>query len=430
MPNSRLALLGGKPVSSTPWPITNTIGEEEKRAVQEVLDSGTLSGFRAAAGPDFLGGPRVRQLEGAWAEFFGVKHAISFNSLTSGLFAAMGAIGVGPGDEVIVSPFTMVASAICPLIYGGIPVFADIDPATYCLDPESVEARITSRTRAIIVVHLFGCPAEMDRIMAIAKKYDLTVIEDCAQAPAAKYKRKYVGTIGSIGGFSLNYHKTIHSGEGGVLVTDDDELALRLQLIRNHGEASVEELKVTQLVNTFGGNYRMTEVEAAIAHEQLQKLDWLTEARVHLASYLDEHLADLPGITAQKLADSESKHVYYFYPMRYDEEVCGLSRETFVRAIRAEGIELRQGYVRPIYWEPLFQKKIAFDRGFPFVSEWYDGEINYEKGLCPVAEAAHERELIFGGFCRWPLTEVHMDEVVQAFKKVVKYRSELMEVAH
>lgn len=430
MSDSQLALLGGKPVSTTPWPVTNTIGEEEKKAVLEVLDSGVLSAFRAAAGPDFLGGPRVRKLEEAWAEYLGVKHAISFNSLTSGLYAAVGAIGIGPGDEVIVSPFTMVASATCALIYGGIPVFADIDPMTYCLDPDSIEARITPRTRAIVVVHLFGYPAEMDAIMAIADRYGLMVIEDCAQAPAAKYKGKYVGTIGHIGGFSLNFHKTIHSGEGGVMVTNDDELALRLRLIRNHGEVIVEDMQVTNLVNAFGGNTRMLEIEAAIAYEQLQKLDWLTEARVRLAGYLDEQLADIPGITPQQLTHPESRHVYYFYPMHYDEQVCGLPRDLFVRAVRAEGIELRQGYVRPIYWEPLFQQKIAFGKGFPFISEFYDAEINYERGLCPATEAAHEKGLIFGKFCRWPLTEAHMDEVVQAFEKVLKYRSELMELAH
>ena len=424
--SSTLALFGGQPISAFPWPDPSTIGEEEKKVVLEVLDSGILSGFRASAGPDFLGGPWVRRLEEAWAEYFGVKHAISFNSLTSGLYAAVGAIGIGPGDEVIVSPFSMVASVTCALIYGGIPVFADIGPMTYCLDPESIEARITSRTRAIVVVHLFGHPAEMDAIMAIADRYGLMVIEDCAQAPAAKYKGKYVGTIGHIGGFSLNYHKTIHSGEGGVMVTNDDELALRLQLIRNHGEAIVEDMHVTNLANTFGGNNRMTEIEAAIAYAQLQKLDWLTEARVRLAAYLDEHLADILVITPQKVIHPESRHVYYVYPMRYNQQVWGLPRETFVRAVCAEGIELRQGYVRPIYWEPLFQNKIAFSKGqFPFVSEFYDAEINYKKGLCPVAEAAYERELIFGKFCRWPLTEAHMDEVVRVFKKVLEHRSEL-----
>jgi dTDP-4-amino-4,6-dideoxygalactose transaminase len=170
------ALLGGTPVCSEPWPPSNAIGEEEKRAVCEVIDSGVLSEFTAVADPHFLGGPRVRALEAAWAAYFGVKHAVSFNSLTSGLWAAMGAARIGPGDEVIVSPFTMVASATCPLPWGGIPVFADIDPHTYCLDPASVEARITPRTRAIVLVHLFGYPAELDAILAIARRHRLMQI--------------------------------------------------------------------------------------------------------------------------------------------------------------------------------------------------------------------------------------------------------------
>lgn len=427
MSDSQLALLGGKPIATSTWPITNVIGDEEKKAVMEVLDTGVLSDFVATGGEKFLGGLRVRKLEEDWASYFGVKHAVSFNSLTSGLYAAIGAVGIGPGDEVIVTPYSMVASATCALIYGGVPVFADIDPRTYGLDAASVEDRITPRTRAIVVVHLFGCPADMDGIMSIADKYNLAVIEDCAQAPAARYKGKYVGSIGHIGGFSLNYHKTIHSGEGGVMVTDDDELALRLQLIRNHGEACVEELGVTQLANTFGGNSRMNEIEAAIAREQLNKLDWLTETRTRLAGYLDRRLVDIPGITPQVLDDPESRHVYYFYPMHYDQEVLGIPRETFVRAVRAEGIELREAYVRPIYWEPMFQNRIAFSKGqFPFISEFYGTNVNYAKGLCPAAEAAHEKELIFGNFCRWPLTEAHMDEVIVAFEKVLRHRAELV----
>lgn len=426
----KLALFGGEPINPEPWPETNTIGEEEKRSVMEVLDSGVLSGFRASAGDDFWGGPKVQELEKDWAAYYGVKHAVSFNSLTSGLNAAIGAIGIGPGDEVIVSPFTMSASATCAIHFGGIPVFADIDPHTYCLDPESIAERITPRTKAIVIVHILGYPADMDAIMALAEEFNLMVIEDAAQAPAGKYKGQFVGTIGHIGGFSLNYHKTIHSGEGGVMTTNDDDLALRMRLLRNHGEVIVDDLGVEKIANTFGGNTRMTEMEAAVAIEQLKKLDAFTEVRTRLAAYLDEKLADIPGITPQKLANPDDKHVYYFYPMRYDAAEIGLSRETFVDAVRAEGIELRQGYVRPIYWEPLYQQKMAFNKGqFPFVSEYYDADIEYPRGLCPVVERVHEKEIIFGKFCRWPLNEAHIDQVVAAFEKVIANREELLQVA-
>lgn len=411
-PSSRLALLDGSPLCPVPWPKTRTIGEEEKAAALEVLESGLLSGFRAGA---LKGGPRVQRMESEWAGKFGVRHAVSFNSLTSGLVAAIGALGIGPGDEVIVPPLTMTASATCVLFYGGTPVFADLDPVTCCLDPESVRAAITPRTRAIMAVHLFGHPAEMDEILALAKRHGLSVIEDCAQAPGIRYRGRWLGTLGAIGGFSLNVHKTIQSGEGGVMVTDDDRLALRMRLIRNHGEVAVEELGLSgDPANTFGGNYRMTEIDAAIAGAQLKKLDGLTQALQKLADSLDRRLAGFPGITPLKRLPPESTHGYYFYPMRYEEKAWGIPRETFVEAVRAEGINLEQGYVRPIYLEALFQKPSVRQR--------------YPKGLCPAAERLHERELIHGKFCRWPLEEKHLDQLVAVFQKVYENRADLKEI--
>jgi dTDP-4-amino-4,6-dideoxygalactose transaminase len=321
----------------------------------------------------------------------------------------------------------MAASVTCVVAYGGIPVFADIGPESYCLDPRSIEERITPRTRAIVVVHLFGYPADMDAIMAIAERHDLTVIEDCAQAPGARYKGRLVGTIGHIGGFSLNRHKTIQAGEGGMMITEDPDLALRMQLIRNHGEVSVGAMDVEDIANTFGGNTRMTELEAAVAREQLRKLDRLNDARVKLASYLDGRLDDIPGIEPQRVAHPSDRHVYYLYVMHYDENVIGIPRNLFVEAVRAEGIELRHSYVKPIYLEPMFQQKRAFTKGqFPFASEFHDAQVSYDKGICPVTEAAYERELIFGSFVRWPLTEQHMDQIADAFAKVIANRDALL----
>lgn len=427
MAEDKLALFGGIPVNTEPWPESNTIGAEERAAVLEVLDSGVLSGFRAVPGDDFLGGPQVRHLESEWAAYFGASNAVSFNSLTSGLFAAVGAARIGPGDEVIVTPFSMAASVTCVVAYGGIPVFADVDPKSYCLDPRSVEARITPRTRAIVVVHLFGYPADMDAIMAIATRHHLTVIEDCAQAPAGRFKGRYVGTIGHIGGFSLNRHKTIQAGEGGMMITEDPELAVRMQLIRNHGEVIVGEMDIDDVANTFGGNTRMTELEAAVSRQQLRKLDWLNDARISLAEHLDGALDGIPGIAPQRLRNEGDRHVYYLYVMHYDADAVGLPRDLFVEAVRAEGIELRAGYVKPIYLEPMFQRKRAFTAGqFPFVSEFHDARVTYEKGLCPVTEAAFECELIFGSFVRWPLTDSHMDQIATAFRKVIANGEELL----
>ena len=238
---SKLAVMGGTPVRKTPFPDYDVIGVGEKKAVNRVLKGKVLSRFFGSWHPNFYGGPEVKKLEEEWAKYFGVKHAIAVNSCTSGLYAAVGAVGVGPGDEVIVSPYTMSASATSILVFNGIPVFADIEEDYFCLDCKSVEERITPYTKAIVVVDLFGHPYNADKINKLAKKHDLKIIEDVAQAPAGSYGDKYAGTLADIGVFSLNYHKHIHCGEGGVVVTDNDELAERIRLIRNHAEAVVED---------------------------------------------------------------------------------------------------------------------------------------------------------------------------------------------
>ena len=234
----------------------------------------------------------MQALENEWASYFHVKHAIAVNSATSGLYAATGAVGIGPGDEVIVSPYTMSASVMPPLIYGAVPVFADIEKDYFCLDPVSVEQRITNLTKAIIVVDLFGQPYDVERINAIAKKHNLVVIEDASQAPGATYKNKFAGTLGDIGVFSLNYHKHIHTGEGGMVVTDNDELADRVRLIRNHAESVVEAKGIKNLVNMVGFNFRMTEIEAAIARCQLRKLKPLLNSRIGNIGYLTKKIGN------------------------------------------------------------------------------------------------------------------------------------------
>ncbi|HEU4879439.1 MAG TPA: DegT/DnrJ/EryC1/StrS family aminotransferase, partial [Gemmatimonadaceae bacterium] len=247
------------------------------------MDGGVLSGFLGTWSPSFYGGSSVRQLERDWESSFGVKRAIAVNSATSGLYAAAGAAGIGPGDEVIVSPYTMTASASAAIVYGAIPVFADIDEETFCITPATIRARLSPYTKAIIVVDLLGHPAEMDEIMALARERNLVVIEDAAQVPGATYKGRPAGTQGHMGVFSLNYHKTIHTGEGGVVVTNDDEFAERMALIRNHGEVVVKDKGTEDIVNLVGFNYRMTEIEAAIGIEQLKKLHALHPPRVRNA---------------------------------------------------------------------------------------------------------------------------------------------------
>ncbi|MHB1291243.1 MAG: DegT/DnrJ/EryC1/StrS family aminotransferase [Sulfuricella sp.] len=391
----------------------------------EVLDSTVLSKFLGIWSPEFYGGPRVQKLEREWAAYFGIRHAVSVNSATSGLYAAVGAAGVGPGDEVIVSPYTMTASATAALVYGGIPVFADIDPETFCLCPVSIRERITPRTKAIIVVDIFGHPAEMNEIMQIARDHHLVVIEDAAQAPGAHYHGCNAGTLADMGVFSLNYHKTIHCGEGGMVVTNSDEFAERLQLIRNHGEVVVKNKGVTNLVNMVGFNYRMTEIEAAIASEQLKKLEGLVKPRVEAAVFLTRELSGLPGLTPPTVRPNV-RHGYYIYVMKYDALATGVSREVFAKALRAEGIPLGEGYVEPIYLQPMYQQRIAFGKGgFPFTYPGYQGVLNYEKGLCPVTERMHFKELLHGDFCHAGMMHQDLEDIVCAFRKVSKNTSEL-----
>lgn len=422
---AKLAINGGSPVRSAPFPLYVTIGEEEKRAVMEVLDSTVLSKFLGTWSPDFFGGPRVQKLEREWADYFGIRHAVSVNSATSGLYAAVGAAGVGPGDEVIVSPYTMTASATAALVYGGIPVFADIDPDTFCLSPASIRERITPRTRAIIVVDLFGHPAEMDEIMRIARQHGLVVIEDAAQAPGARYHGRNAGTLADLGVFSLNYHKTIHCGEGGVVVTNSDEYAGRLQLIRNHGEVVVQKKGVIDLVNMVGFNYRMTEIEAAIASEQLKKLETLVAPRIAAAEFLTGELAGLPGLTPPAVRP-DVRHGYYIYVLKYDASVTGVPRAKFAAALRAEGVPVAEGYVEPIYLQPMYQQRIAFGKdGFPFTYPGYQGELNYAKGICPVTEHMHFEALLYGDYCHAAMTRQDLTDIANAFRKVAENLAEL-----
>jgi perosamine synthetase len=429
---AQLALLGGKPTREHPFPVRRTMGEAEKQAVIEVMDSGELSGFFGSPGPQWLGGPKVRQFEKKWADQYGFQHAISVNSWTTGLMTAVGAISIEPGDEVIVSPYTMSASATAILFYGGIPVFADIDADTFNITAATIGPRITPRTKAILVVHLFGQAADMDPIMELARRHQLKVIEDAAQAPGVRYKGHPVGTIGHIGGFSLNYHKHIHTGEGGMLVTNDAQLALRCQLIRNHGENLVEAQGVEDLCNMIGSNYRLTELQAAIGYVQLDRLDGYLAHRQRLAAYFGQKIADIDGLSAAKVVEG-AQHGYYLYPIKYDAAATGISRATFVKAVNAElpppsaweQTGLVEAYVKPLYLAPMYQKRITIGRsGFPWnvnVGVAYD----YSKGNCPVVERMHEHELIYTPLVREPLLETDLDDFVDAIKTVLNNVAQL-----
>ncbi|MBI3601353.1 MAG: DegT/DnrJ/EryC1/StrS family aminotransferase [Candidatus Omnitrophica bacterium] len=421
-----LAVHGGDKVRTKPFFTGGAIiGEEERRRVKEVLDSGILSGFLAQADAKFLGGKQVLEFEKILRNYFSMPYAVTVNSATAGLHVALGACGVSPGDEVIVSPYTMCASATAIVMMNGVPVFADINEHNFCFDPESVRRCITPRTKGIVVVHLFGGAADMDAIMVIAKEHNLFVVEDCAQAPGAKYKGRHVGTFGDAGVFSLNQNKTITCGEGGFVLTRDAKIALRIQLMRNHGEVVVQQMNVEDISNIVGFNYRMTELEAAVAIGQFKNLDTWNTHRRNLANYLTKQLSKFDSLECPNVP-LDIEHSYFVYPIKLKVGQLGVSRDTFLKAIHAEGIPLSGGYVRPIYWEPMFQKKIAYGRqGYPFTPPVYAGSVDYSRGLCPVCERMYEQELMLTPVCRYPNTKEDMDDVVHAFDKVLSHLDEL-----
>lgn len=427
--SQKLALLGGTPIRSEPLPRYNTIGAEEKAAVMAVLDDGELSGFIAYHGPEFLGGKQVQALEADFCRYFNVPHAVAVNSATSGLHCALSALGIGPGDEVIVPPYTMSASATTVLFCGAVPVFADIEDQTFCLDPQTVAAAITADTKAVVAVNLFGHPAALLELKKLCDQHGLYLIEDNAQAPAAMIDGHYTATIGDIGVFSFNRHKTMQSGEGGVAICRDPQLALKMQLLRNHGEVVVGGMGVQDIVNTIGLNYRMTEMEAAVARVQFAKLDQLNAERIAMADRISAGLKDVLGITPVTVRDG-CKHVYYFYPMTYDATVTGIPRDLFAKAVQAEGFTLRAGYVKPIYLEPVYQQKIAFgSQGFPFNANKRKVPISYDKGICPVVERLAFEQLMITNITYPPLGLGDMDKFVEACAKVIDNRDALLKSA-
>ena len=421
---STLAILGGTPVIDEPFAAYRSMGPRERDAVAAVVDSGCLSGFYGSWGEEFLGGPKVKMFEAAWAERFGSKHVVSVNSATSGLYAAIGAAGISPGDEVIVPPYTMSATAMAPLIYGGIPVFVDIEPDTFCLDINAVRAALTDKTRAIIVVNLFGHPARLAELRALSDERGLVLIEDNAQGPLAEEGGRYAGTVGHIGVFSLNYHKHLHTGEGGMCTTEDDNLATRLQAIRNHAENVVDDIGFDDIANMVGFNYRMTELSAAVGLVQLGEIDRHVTVREAVARRLSAGLRELDGVVVP-VERSGCRHVYYTWSPRLDCEALDVDRAVFCRALTAEGFPMWGGYVRPLYMLPMFQRRIAFGRqGYPFNLT----DRSYDRGMCPVAERMHERELIQFETCAFDLSDDDIDRLIEAFVKVHAARDDLRKV--
>jgi dTDP-4-amino-4,6-dideoxygalactose transaminase len=434
------AILGGAPVFEGSFKPYITIGEDERKAVIEVLDSGMLSGFIAGWMPEFYGGTKVQLLEREWEKHFSVSHAIAMNSATSCLYAAIGAAGIEPGDEVITTPTTMTASVTGIVVYQGIPIFADICPRTFCINPINVERLITERTKAIVAVNIYGHSADWDSLRKIADRHKLVLIEDAAQSIGGKYGELNSGTLGDIGIFSLNRHKHIHCGEGGLCVTDNSEFAERLRLIRNHGEAVVDDKKTENITNIIGFNYRMTEIEAAIAVSQLKKLDSLVDQRRQICEKIIDIFASVEGIEVPKensqfLCSEDSqckkstktiKHTYYYLPFKLDEKKLGMTRSVFVSALQKEGIPLGEGGYKPVYLQSMYQKQIAYgSKNFPFKAPYYRGNVSYNPGLCPVAERMWFKELFYFKSQSYVPSLDDIEKFSIAINKVLSHKKEI-----
>ena len=441
MSQETLALLGGAPIRSAPFTIEPMVDEDEEALVLQAVRERNFSRYIGSSAPDietnlrltsveaeaiddawhFLGGPNVRRFAAEFARDFDVPYAVPVNAATVGLGVALAAAGVEPGDEVIVPAISYTATATAVLLFNAIPVFADVDPETFCLDPVLVEAAITPRTRALMPVHLVGNLADMDALSAIAEQHGLKIIEDAAQAIGASWRGARAGTIGDAGVFSLQQSKNIMTGEGGMIVTHDAEIARRARLLINHGEVVFDESHApADLSNALGFNFRMPELCAALGRAQLRKLPAVNAWRERNAALLRRGLAGIPGLTLapdQRARDNAVAPVPHLFVALYDEAAMGCPREIFVAALRAEGVPVGTGYVRPMYENPLFLQRTAFGRsGCPWSCRSEPAPV-YEKGMCEVAERLLSEEFLWFYHIAYSSTEADMDDVSAAVRK-------------
>jgi dTDP-4-amino-4,6-dideoxygalactose transaminase len=404
------AILGGTPVRTkgwSRWPIWNPQTDEEQ--VLKALRSGVWSRHGLVA-----------EFEKKWAEVIGAKRCVTTVNGTNALITAMKQLDIGGRDEVIVTPYTWIATTQAILQTGAMPVFADVDPLTYQIDPERIEQKITSRTRAILPVHILGLPADMERIMALARKHNLLVVEDACQAWLAEINRKKVGTFGSAGCFSFQNSKHLPVGEGGAIVSDDGAFMDRCYSYHNMGlpHGSVASKSGSQFV-MLGSKVRWSEYQAAVGLAQLARLEKQTSTRNENAAYLRLKLRQIPGIVPHRLYDSATRAAYHLFPFRYQEEQFqGLSRANFLRALRAEGIPCTEGYGSDLnsapYLKDAFQSK-NFRLMYPKEMLDFDGYV--ERNRCPKNEQLC-RETVWLSQNLLLGDTSDMDDIVRAIEKV------------
>jgi perosamine synthetase len=423
-----LAILGGPPTLATDrhnrWP---ELTDADRDAVARVIESGIINGARA---------PQISALEQEWAEYVDAEYCISVNNGTSALHCCAAAADLAPGDEVIVPALTFIATAMAMIHQGATPVFCDIDPVTYNLAPERIEERITDRTRAIVPVHLQGLPADMDAIQEIARKHDLAVIEDAAQAHGAEYRGRRVGPIGDSGAFSLNSSKGLPGGEGGLFVTNDEDAYLAARRLTMFGE-DVPVLEAGQFraywSEGVGWNYRNQELPAALARTQLARLDRFNTTVQANAEHLTAHLNGVPGLTPPAVP-ADCRSVYHKYRVRIDPDALGYDgpvtelRDRIIHALRAEGVEAVVWQVFPLPALPVFRRPLTTwhaSRAATTLGEWDPAEF-------PAAAVALDETFLIGSETM-PLyvqERVVMELYTQAIDKVMAGLDDLQILPH
>jgi dTDP-4-amino-4,6-dideoxygalactose transaminase len=393
-----LAINGGTPVRSRPigqWPV---FGQEEEDLLLAALRSGVWGS---------IDGTFVKRLEREFADLQDARHGVATVNATMGLSVALKAVGVGPGDEVLVPPYTFIATASAALMLGAVPVFVDVDPETLLIDPAAIDAAVTPRTKAIVPVHHGGSPADMDGVMAAAGRHGLRVVEDAAQAHGAAWRGRPVGAIGDVGVFSFQSSKPINAGEGGMMVTDDDTLDELLWSYRNVGRRRGGEWYEHVRI---GWNLRMSEFQAAVLIGQMHRMPEQQARRTIAAAYLDAELARIPGVVPVKVPDGVTAHSWYTYHWRWlGGTDGGVPKAEFARALGAEGIPVFGGYV------PLNRNQAVID------------EIRRlggtEPAPCPNAERAAADEVMVFALPILMGTTEDLDDVVSAVAKVARARA-------
>jgi dTDP-4-amino-4,6-dideoxygalactose transaminase len=404
--NGKLAVLGGSPVRTAPFPSWPVIDETEEKAWMKVLRGGKWNR---------LDGDNARQFEETWAAKLGAKHCLATANGTSALIISLNALGIGPGDEVIVPPYTFVATVNAVLMHHAIPVFVDTDPETFQIDARKIEAAITERTRCILPVHLGGSPADMDAILEIGRKHRLPVLEDACQAHLAEWRKRKVSTLGVLGCFSFQASKNLNSSEGGAILTNDTDLYRVCQSFHNNGRGDTGS-GFGYVRN--GANLRITEFQAVLLTEQLKRVEEQSRRREQNAAYLTKQLAEIPGIRPARMYAGATRNAYHLYMFRYDKtQFANLARAQFLKALEAEGIPCSGGY-SPLNKEP-FLKNTFDSRAYRAIysakqlMEWT------ERNQCPANDRLCEEAVWFTQTMLLGRRE-DMDQIAEAIRKIQK----------